>query len=89
MIKIRLLLIPSGCDGLSSVAPRKDCAAFFYFAPSTELFRHDACGEYVMKTPTAAKRRARRSPWSAKNFKLLRSALRVWELKQRSMGNWW
>jgi hypothetical protein len=42
-----------------------------------------------MKTPTAMKRRVRRSPWSAKNFKLLRSALRVWELKQRAMGNWW
>jgi hypothetical protein len=33
-----------------------------------------------------ARRTARRGPWHAKNIRLLRAALRVWELKQRTTG---
>ncbi len=29
-------------------------------------------------------RNSRRNPWSSKNIRLLRAALRVWELKQRA-----
>jgi hypothetical protein len=32
------------------------------------------------------RRSSRSSPWSSKNMKLLRAALRVWELKQRNAG---
>ena len=40
-----------------------------------------------MKTiQTTPKRRTRRSPWSGRNLRLLRAALRVWELKQRDKG---
>jgi hypothetical protein len=67
----------------------KDCAALFHKVFHPQLAGNAMFRAIAMKTPTAAKRRARRSPWSAKNFKLLRSALKVWELKQRSMGNWW
>jgi hypothetical protein len=42
----------------------------------------------AMKTSTDSRRRTRRSPWSAKNFRLLRAALKVWELKRRERGNW-
>jgi hypothetical protein len=42
-----------------------------------------------MKTSNEPRRRSRRSPWSAKNFRLLRAALKVWELKQRERpGSW-
>jgi hypothetical protein len=34
------------------------------------------------------RRRSRRDPWNSKNIKLIRAALRVWELKQRSAGRW-
>jgi len=39
-----------------------------------------------MKNPPAhqTRRRSRRNPWNSKNIKLLRAALRVWELKQRA-----
>lgn len=38
----------------------------------------------AMKTShSSPKRRARRSPWSGQNMRLLRAALKVWELKQR------
>jgi len=33
-----------------------------------------------------ARRGSRRGPWHAKNIRLLRAALRVWELKQRTTG---
>jgi hypothetical protein len=44
----------------------------------------------AMKTPQdpQQRRRSRRNPWNSKNIKLLRAALRVWELKQRSVGRW-
>jgi hypothetical protein len=42
-----------------------------------------------MKTlHSASKRRSRRSAWSGRNLRLLRAALRVWELKQRAKGVW-
>ena len=34
------------------------------------------------------KRRTKRTPWSGKNMRLLRAALKVWELKQRAKGIW-
>jgi hypothetical protein len=40
-----------------------------------------------MKTNTS-KRRARRSVWGPQNIRLIRAALRVWELKQRERGIW-
>ena len=33
-----------------------------------------------------ARRAIPRSPWHTKNIRLLRAALRVWELKQRASG---
>ena len=36
--------------------------------------------------PSQARRSARRGPWHAKNIRLLRAALRVWELKHRNAG---
>lgn len=41
-----------------------------------------------MKTShtTRSHRGSRSGPWSAKNIRLLRAALRVWELKQRAAG---
>ncbi len=34
------------------------------------------------------KRCVKRTPWSGKNMRLIRAALRVWELKQRAKGIW-
>jgi hypothetical protein len=39
-------------------------------------------------TKSQAKRHVKRTPWSGKNMRLLRAALRVWELKQRAKGVW-
>ena len=41
-----------------------------------------------MKTSHSSRSRrgARSGPWHAKNIRLLRAALRVWELKQRALG---
>ena len=41
-----------------------------------------------MKTSHSSRshRGARSGPWHAKNIRLLRAALRVWELKQRALG---
>ena len=41
-----------------------------------------------MKTSHSSRSRrgARSGPWHAKNIRLLRAALRVWELKQRAAG---
>jgi hypothetical protein len=37
---------------------------------------------------TREKRHTKRSPWSGKNMRLLRAALRVWELKRKAQGVW-
>ena len=37
---------------------------------------------------TQSKRRSKRTPWSGKNLRFIRAALRVWELKQRAKGIW-
>lgn len=41
-----------------------------------------------MKRPYGSRprRNTRSSPWHSKNIRLLRAALRVWELKQRAAG---
>ena len=41
-----------------------------------------------MKTPHSSRSRrgARSSPWHAKNIRLLRAALRAWELRRRVVG---
>ena len=39
-------------------------------------------------TKSQVKRRMKRTPWSGKNIRLIRAALRVWELKQRAKGIW-
>lgn len=39
-----------------------------------------------MKTQSSQKRRVRRNVWGAKNLRLIRAALRVWELRQRQRG---
>lgn len=41
-----------------------------------------------MKTQSEHKRRARKNVWGLKNMRLIRAALRVWELKQRERGCW-